>query len=285
MTFDTHSMIYLDREIEKKVRKAGSSFYWAMRLLDAEKRRAMYAVYAFCREVDDIADGQDPETKKREDLNKWRTEIDQVYTGKPESRIGTTLQSIVTQHQLQKTDFLAVIDGMEMDVPEHFQIIDRADLELYCDRVACAVGRLSNAICGITPEDGDVLAKTLGEALQLTNILRDVSEDAKRDHVYLPEKSLVKNGYAGGPPILVTDDPAVARTCAEISEIANQQFNSAQTVLKKIGSKKTLAPRIMMTIYKRIYDKLRDRGWDRLDQPVGLSKLEKAVLILKSSLA
>ncbi|MDG2034735.1 MAG: squalene/phytoene synthase family protein, partial [Rhodospirillales bacterium] len=109
MTFDTHSMIYLDREIEKKVRKAGSSFYWAMRLLDAEKRRAMYAVYAFCREVDDIADGQDPETKKREDLNKWRTEIDQVYTGKPESRIGSTLLSIVTQHQLQKTDFLAVI--------------------------------------------------------------------------------------------------------------------------------------------------------------------------------
>lgn len=284
VTFDTHSIIELDRQIEKRVREAGSSFYWAMRLLDAEKRRAMYAIYAFCREVDDIADGQDPETKKREDLNKWRSEIDQVYAGKPESVIGSALQSIIPRHQPQKVDFLAVIDGMEMDVPRHFQIIDRAELELYCDRVACAVGRLSNAICGIPPEHGDNLAKSLGEALQLTNILRDVAEDAKRNHVYLPEELLVKNGYAGGPPILATEDPAVARTCAEISEIANQRFNAAQIVLKKIGSKKTLAPRIMMTIYRKINDKLRDRGWDRLDHPVVLTKLDKAFLILKSSL-
>ena len=285
MTFNTHTMIHLDRQIEKKVREAGSSFYWAMRLLDAEKRRAMYAVYAFCREVDDIADGQDPETKKQKNLNKWREEIEQVYAGKPESGTGLVLQSIVTRHQLQKSDFLAVIDGMEMDVPEHFQIVNRADLELYCDRVACAVGRLSNAICGITPEDGDALAKSLGEALQLTNILRDVSEDAKRDHVYLPAELLLKNGYAGGSLMLFAEDPAVARTCAEISGIANQQFNTAQTVLRKIGPRKTLAPRIMMTMYKRIYDKLRDRGWDRLDQPVTLTRFEKAVLIFKSSLA
>ena len=192
-----------------------------MRLLNADKRRAMYAVYAFCREVDDIADGQDPETKKREELNKWRREIDQVYGGKPESHIGSALQSIVPRHQLQKADFLAIIDGMEMDAPQHFQITNRSDLELYCDRVACAVGRLSNAICGITPEDGDILAKSLGEALQLTNILRDVAEDAKRNHVYLPRELLVKNGYAGGElRILAIDDPAIAGTCAEVSEIA-----------------------------------------------------------------
>ena len=277
-------MIHLDRQIERRVREAGSSFYWAMRLLDAEKRRAMYAVYAFCREVDDIADGQDPEIKKREELSKWRREIDQVYTGKPESVIGAALQSIIPRHQPLKEDFLAVIDGMEMDAPRHFQITDRADLELYCDRVACAVGRISNAICGIPPKDGDDLAKSLGEALQLTNILRDVAEDAKRTHVYLPEELLVKNGYAGGLPILATDDPAVADTCAEISEIANHQFNAAQTMLKKIGAKKTLAPRIMMNIYKRIYEKLHNRGWERLHRDVSLTKLEKGFLILKSSL-
>ena len=113
---------------------------------------------------------------------------------------------------------------------------------------------------------------------------RDVAEDAKRKHVYLPRELLVKNGYAGGPHILATNDPAVADTCAEISEIADQQFNAAQNVLKKIGSKKTLAPRIMMTTYKRIYDKLCDRGWDRLDNPVDLTTLEKVFLIFKSSL-
>ena len=285
MTFDTHTTIRLNHQIEKKVREAGSSFYWAMRLLDSEKRRAMYAVYAFCREVDDIADGRDPETKKLEDLNKWRREIARVYAGKPETYIGSALQSVVPRHQLQKADFLAIIDGMEMDAPKHFQITDRSDLELYCERVACAVGRLSNAICGITPEDGDVLAKSLGEALQLTNILRDVAEDAKRDHVYLPTELLVKNGYVSVTTDFVIDDPAIARTCSELSEIAYQQFSAAQTVIRKIGSKKTLAARIMMAVYKRLYDKLLNRGWDRLEQPVSLSKLEKGLLILREALA
>ena len=284
MTLETHSITTLDRQIARKVRKAGSSFYWAMRLMDSDRRRAMYAVYAFCREVDDIADGQSPTTKKLEQLNQWREEIDRIYQGRPESDIGSVLLTSINAYKLGKDDFLSIIDGMEMDAPEQFQITDLDQLEIYCDRVACTVGRLSNAICGIDHSIGHPLAKSLGEALQLTHILRDIDEDAKRSHIYLPADLLIKNGYAGGSRMLEIRDPAVPLTCGKISEMANEKFQSAEVLLKEIGYRKARPPRIMMAIYRRYYEKLRDRGWYHLDRPVGLSSFEKAYLVLKSSL-
>ena len=273
----------IERHIENKVREAGSSFYWAMRLMDAKKRHAMYAVYAFCREVDDIADGPDAEDEKRRRLNNWRAEIDRVFDAEPETQIGTVLSTLLSEFHLNKSEFRAVIDGMEMDAPEQFRVSDMDELELYCDRVACAVGRISNSIFGIDPTLGDPLAKSLGEALQLTNILRDVKEDAERYHVYLPQDLLLQHGYMGDAHAINTLDQAVPKTCEQLAALAMQQYETAQTFLSKIERNQSRAPRVMMAVYKGLFNKLLARGWNNLDRPVSLTKPEKIYLVFKAS--
>jgi len=273
-------MTSIEKKIEQKVREAGSSFYWAMRLMEAEKRHSMYAVYAYCREVDDIADGSEPEETKRTKLKEWRNEIERVFKNEPQTEIGMALSASVTRFNLNKSDFLAVIDGMEMDAPSHLQISDILELELYCDRVACAVGRLSNSISGIDPKIGDPLAKSLGLALQLTNILRDVEEDSERKHIYLPQELLDRNNT---PERLNSN--AVSDTCEELAEMAARQFDEAKSLIAQIDAKSSRPARIMMAVYKKLFDKLCARGWQNLDQPVQLSKPEKAYLVLKTAIS
>ena len=177
--------------VEAIVRRAGTSFYWAMRRLPEQKRQAMYAIYAFCREVDDIADGADGEEQKRAVLGLWRGEIERLYADRPRNSIALALQRPVAVFGLKKEDFRAVIDGMEMDAQPSIRIPDMDELTLYCDRVACAVGRLSVRVFGLDDDTGRALAFAQGQALQLTNILRDIDEDARNDRLYVPNDLLV----------------------------------------------------------------------------------------------
>ena len=171
------------------VRGSGTSFYWAMRRLPPSKRAAMYAIYAFCREVDDIADGPigpGAEVRKRRRLKEWRDEIQQIYAGKASTVVGHALLPAIEKFGLRIKDFNSVISGMEMDAGDSVRIENMDELTLYCDRVASAVGRLSTRVFGLEPQIGDRLAFNQGQALQLTNILRDVDEDAKQERLYLP---------------------------------------------------------------------------------------------------
>src|SRR3979490_3161643 len=154
---------------------SGSSFYAAMRILPREQRDAMFQIYSFCRQVDDIADSDGPRPERLAALQQWRDDVEALYRDHPPPRLKDYAAS-VRSFDLQREDFLAIVDGMEMDVPQEIRAPDLATLDLYCDRVASAVGRLSVNVFGMPREDGVELAHHLGRALQLTNILRDIDE-------------------------------------------------------------------------------------------------------------
>ena len=166
-------------------RASGSSFYAAMRIMPREQREAMFEIYSFCRAVDDIADEAGERNERLTQLQRWRENIDALYAGTPPPGLRNLAQAVHT-FDLQREDFHAVIDGMEMDVKTTIRAPDFATLDLYCDRVASAVGRLSVRVFGLDKELGLALAHHLGRALQLTNILRDLDEDAGIGRLYLP---------------------------------------------------------------------------------------------------
>ncbi len=277
---DAHSV---DQFIKSRVKQSGSSFFWAMRLMSPQKRNAIYSVYAFCREVDDITDGDAPEIQKRNELSNWRTEIESIYQAKPSTLLGQSLMPAVNSYKLVKQDFMDLLDGMEMDIGNSLQIPDLPELWIYCDRVACSVGRLSNSIFELDRETGNKLAKSLGTALQLTNILRDVHEDYTRGHIYLPNSLLIEHGMNSNEINIDIDHSAVSETCKVIAENTRDVFNQSASLLASCEPRQIRPARIMMTLYQRLFEKLCDKGWVDLKSKVSLSTREKIYLIAKST--
>lgn len=258
------------------VRRSGTSFYWGMRVLESARRDAMFAVYAFCREVDDIADEAGDPADKRFRLGQWRGEVERLFGGEPRYPVAQALVEPVERFGLAKADFRAVIDGMEMDAAERVRIRDMDELNLYVDRVACAVGRLSNRVFGIEPEIGDKLAFALGQALQLTNILRDVVEDAERDRLYLPQDVLAAHGIRETDDLAaVLKHPQLHLVCDLLADIAGRRFREGMDLIARCDRKAVRPARMMMEVYRRTYRALLRRGWRDLHHPVRLSKLEK----------
>lgn len=270
------------RRVAELVRRAGTSFYWAMRWLPAEKREAMFAVYAFCRAVDDIADEAGEEAGKRQELQDWREEIDRVFLGSPYRAISRALIAPVRRFGLRREDFLAVIEGVETDAASRVRIEDLAALHRYCDGVACAVGRLSVRVFGLPADLGDPLAGALGEALQLTNILRDVKEDAARDRIYLPADLLRQHGVTGlDSAERVIRHRGVAAVCEHLADLATRRFAEAQTLTRQCDRRRVRPARIMMEVYRRTFERLRRRGWQRWAEPVRVSPAEKLWVALR----
>jgi presqualene diphosphate synthase len=199
----------LRENIRHRVEAAGTSFYWAMRLLPRDRRNGMYAVYAFCREVDDIADGERPVEHKLAALAAWHEEIEALYDGHPRHLVARALAGPVQDYQLRREDFLAILAGMEMDARGDIRAPDLATLDLYCARVASAVGHLSVHIFGDSSDAAHAVADSLGRALQLTNILRDLAEDAARQRLYLPREILDRHGIRRDEPAAVLRHPAL----------------------------------------------------------------------------
>jgi presqualene diphosphate synthase len=262
--------------VEQVVRRSGTSFYWAMRFLPSDKRAAMFAVYAFCREVDDIADEPGSIETKHRLLEEWRIAIDRLYRGDAVQPLTIALRRAIDRFALRKQDFLAVVDGMEMDAVERIRIFDMNELGLYCDRVACAVGRLSVRIFGVPEPHGDQLASALGLALQLTNILRDLKEDASRDRLYLPAELLRTYGIDETMDAEVAlRHPRVPDVCEQIAEIAVRSFEQAADLVARCDRRQVRPAVIMMEVYRRTLRRLIERGWRRWAEPVSVSSAEK----------
>ena len=270
--------------VESVVRRSGSSFSAAMRRLPTDKRNAMFAVYAFCRHVDDVADEPGEEADKLARLAEWRGEIENLYAGRPQHLIARALAAPVVRFGLDKQDFLAVIDGMEMDAGRSLRITDWDHLGLYCDRVACAVGRLSNRVFGIDDETGTRVARALGEALQLTNILRDVDEDARSDRLYLPQDMLRKHGITETDADAVLAHRNLPEVCAEVAVIAQGRFDEAAALLATCDRRRMRPAIMMMEAYRRLFVGLSRRGWHDLDRPVKVSWTEKVWVMLRYGL-
>jgi phytoene synthase len=256
---------------------SGSSFYAAMRLLPKAEREGMFAIYEFCRKVDDIADepGPTPE-ERRAQLDVWRRGLDTLYSGgaTPATRL---LVGPIGQFGLIKEDFLAVIDGMEMDIGEPIRGPDFETLDLYCDRVASAVGRLSVRIFGMEPEPGEKLAHHLGRALQFTNILRDLDEDAANGRLYLPAEALDAAGIAAREPAEVIADPNIDK--------AQEQYRAAQKIISSGPAGRLRAPRLMIGVYAWILKGMLREGWRPPRRRITVSKSRLAWVVLTRGLA
>src|SRR5690242_6675067 len=188
-----------------------------MRLLPQERRDGMYAIYAFCREVDDIADDFAPVAQKKAALADWHAEIDALYAGHARHLVAQALRAPVARYRLRREDFHAVIDGMEMDAAQDIRAPALATLDLYCGRVASAVGHLSVHVFGDPRPAAHRVAESLGRALQLTNILRDLDEDARRGRLYLPFELIERHGIRNTDPAAVLAHPALPAVCRELA--------------------------------------------------------------------
>jgi squalene synthase HpnD len=259
---------------------SGSSFYAAMRILPREQREAMFQIYSFCRQVDDIADSDGPRPERLKALQQWRDDIDALYQGHPPPRLADYVAS-VRKFGLKREDFLAIVDGMEMDVPQDIRAPDLATLDLYCDRVASAVGRLSVRVFGLPEADGIQLAHHLGRALQLTNILRDVDEDAGLGRLYLPRESLLLAGITGDDPARVIAERTLPKVCLPLAERAKMHFQKADEIMNRNKRRAVRAPRIMSKYYRAILDLLVARGFAAPRAPVRVTKMARIAIILR----
>jgi presqualene diphosphate synthase len=262
-------------------RASGSSFYSGMRILPPAQREAMYEIYSFCRAVDDNADDPGPRDGRRAALDKWRADLGALYAGSPPPQLAGLAQA-VRSFALEHGDFLAVIAGMEMDVVADIRAPDHTTLDLYCDRVACAVGRLSVRVFGMEREAGLALAHHLGRALQLTNILRDLDEDAGIGRLYLPREALRDAGIISTDPAEVMANPMLGEACRPIVALAQEEFASARAIMAKAPRRVTRAPRIMGEAYYLILQGLIARGFAPPRARVRLPKAKFLFIVLRN---
>jgi phytoene synthase len=261
-------------------RASGSTFYRAMRILPPPQRHAMYEIYSFCRKVDDIADDPGERMVRLAQLQQWRSDIDAICAGLPLDHL-SGLARATREFGLAREDFRAVIDGMEMDVLADIRAPDMATLDLYCDRVASAVGRLSVRVFGLDQNTGRDLAHHLGRALQLTNILRDIDEDAGIGRLYLPREALQDAGITSSDPHEVIAHPALPRACEPIIGRVREHFARADAIMNAAPRRAVRAPRIMGEAYKGYLHGLVARGFAPPREKVRLSKAWLLWIILR----
>ena len=274
----------LRETIRHRVEAAGTSFYWAMRLLPRDRRNAMYAVYAFCREVDDIADSVGPVGHKLSALAGWREEIEALYEGRPRHLVARALAVPVQRYHLRREDFLAILAGMEMDARGDIGGPDLATLDLYCARVASAVGHLSVHIFGDSSAAAHAVAESLGRALQLTNILRDLAEDAARRRLYLPREILDRHGIRGDEPTAVLRHPALPAVCRDVAAIAEGHFREAARAMEQCSRRAMRPAAVMAALYRATLSALQRSGWRHPTERVGVSTSLKLWLVLRHGL-
>ncbi|MGE3474843.1 MAG: presqualene diphosphate synthase HpnD [Rhodospirillaceae bacterium] len=265
------------------VRAAGSSFYWAMRFMPQRKREALFAIYAFCREVDDIADGDLSRGEKIVALDRWRQKVDEMFAGRPSDAITRVLADAIQTFGLRRKDFIAVVQGMEMDARGPVVAPSQEELDLYVDCVASAVGRLCVHVFGEAVA-GQNVANHLGRALQLTNILRDIEEDAAIGRLYLPREILMREGFGNLTPNAVAHDARLPIVIAAVGAMAERAFTDAGLALASCDRTKMRPAVVMMMVYRRHLDRLRANAWRPLPPRTGLAragaKIEKLWIAL-----
>lgn len=268
---------------------ARSSFHLALRLLPESRRAAMFEVYAFCRAVDDVADGAEPAPARRALLERWREDVGAMCAGAAPPWLAA-LGRHAAAFGLARADFEAVIDGMLMDAQDQpLCAPEAATLDLYCDRVASAVGRLSVRVFGLPYDDGVLLAHYLGRALQLTNILRDVDEDAAIGRCYLPRELLLEVGVrpealAAGARAIAAD-PAMPLACARIAGQALAYFNESTRIMRRQPPACVRAPRLMGAVYRALLARLLARGWRSPRAAVRVGRFARIGILLRHAVA
>ncbi len=270
------------RYVAEVTKASGSSFFLPMLLLPRPKREAMLALYAYCRETDDVADEIKDDTLSLTLIKAWGEEVEALYDDRPSHPVTLALAEPIHRFNLPKQRFLDILEGFEMDRSGAMVRPSQSELERYCYCVACCVGLLSVEIFGYRDKAIPDFAIHLGHAFQLTNILRDVAEDAERGRIYLPAESLAKHGLENVPPEEITRAPGVERVCAEIGALARHHFFEANRALPARERRNMRPALLMRSVYEPYLDLIEAQGY-RVDGPrANFGKFRKLLLIFSS---
>ena len=263
-----------DEYCAQKAAQSGSSFYYSFRLLAPERRSAITALYAYCREVDDVVDEVSEPNVARTKLAWWRSEVDRIYAGTPQHPVAIALGDAVRRYRLPREHLLRVIDGMQMDL-ERTRYATFADLEDYCDHVAGVVGLLSAEIFGYEDARTRDYARSLGIAFQLTNIIRDVGEDARRGRIYLPQEDLDRFGVVATDVLRARTSPAFVELMRFEAERARGWYGAAIAALPARDRRAQRPGLAMAAIYRTLLDEIARDGYEVLDRRIALTPLRK----------
>ena len=264
--------------IQNIVKKSGTSFYWGMNVLNNEKKRAMFSIYAFCRVVDDIADEINNKNEKKTKLKEWKKKIKNIYKNKQfKSSLEKELKYSVERFKLELEDFNSIIDGMLMDAEKDIQFPTKSKLDLYCDRVAVAVGNLSIKVFGLSKREKKY-AFYLGRAFQLTNIIRDFYEDYNNGRCYISSNHLKKYGVNQNMKTII-DEPKLQDIFQDILSEAKDYYDKALIESKRICKKKIIASEIMKIFYISIHSKM-FRKKVNFEKKIRLNSLEKIITLI-----
>jgi 15-cis-phytoene synthase len=266
---------------ENKARQSGSSFYYSFKFLPKDKRRAITALYSFCREVDDVVDECSDASVARTTLNWWRGEVAAIYGGRPQHPVTQALIPVVKQFNLSQEHLLEIIDGMEMDL-EQARYADFKSLQLYCYRVASVVGLLSAEIFGYTDRKTLKYAHDLGIALQLTNIIRDVGEDARRNRIYIPMDELAQFGVTAADIMNSKESENFQKLMAFQIERALRYYRQALEHLPQADRKSQRTGLIMAAIYQATLEEIVASGCHVLKERISLTPRYKLWLAFKA---
>jgi len=270
-----------DEYCQQKTAQSGSSFYYSFLFLPPERRRAITALYAFCREVDDTVDETSDQSVARIKLAWWRNEVTQMYTGTATHPVMLALQPHLQPYDLKQEHLQAIIDGMEMDLDQS-RYLDYPNLKKYCWHVAGVVGILSASIFGITNPQTLKYAETLGLAFQLTNIIRDVGEDARKGRIYLPINELQQFGVTAADLLNARHSEKFEALMKFQADRAQQLYDEAFALLPKEDRRAQRPGLMMAAIYRTLLDEIERDGFHVLTQKISLTPLRKLWLAWKT---
>jgi len=270
-----------DDYCQQKTAQSGSSFYYSFLFLPPERRRAITALYAFCREVDDTVDECTDESIARIKLAWWRKEISSMYAGQQTHPVTQALQPHIAPYNLKEEHLQAIIDGMEMDLNQT-RYLDYAALSKYCWHVASVVGILSASIFGVTNPQTLQFAEKLGLAFQLTNIIRDVGEDARKGRIYLPINELQQFNVTAAEILNSKHSDKFEQLMAFQAARAQQAYDDAFALLPKEDRRAQRPGLMMAAIYRTVLDEVQADGYHVLNQRISLTPIRKLWLAWKT---
>jgi phytoene synthase len=273
-----------DEYCQQKTVQSGSSFYYSFLFLPHERRRAITALYAFCREVDDTVDNATDESLARIKLAWWRTEISSMFNGTPTHPVTQAMQPHLAAFRIHEEHLLAIVDGMEMDLNQS-RYLDYPGLQRYCWHVAGVVGILSASIFGVTDPQTLKYAEKLGLAFQLTNIIRDVGEDARKGRIYLPVNELQQFGVTAADILGARHNDKFEALMRFQAERAQKVYDEALALLPKQDRRAQRPGLMMAAIYRTLLVEIERDNFHVLTQRISLTPLRKLWLAWKTYVA
>jgi len=263
-----------DEYCQEKAAKSGSSFYYSFLFLPPEQRRAITALYAFCREVDDVVDEISDPGVAAKTLAWWREEVQALYDGRPQHPVTRALQPAIEPYDIEQARLNEIIDGMEMDLRQS-RYLDFAALERYCYHVAGVVGILAARIFGYRNPQTLKYAETLGTAFQLTNIIRDVGEDARKNRIYIPMDELQRFGITAADILNYRETENFGALMRFQIERAEHYYREALALLPEEDRRAQRPGLVMAAIYRTLLDEIRRDGCKVLNQRTALTPVRK----------